>query len=46
MEAKFAAYPDSGKRDGIEFKKGGSISWNLDEVEKGKIWSRMRPENQ
>jgi hypothetical protein len=38
MEAKFGSYPFSGKRDGTEFKKGGSISWNLDEVEKGKIW--------
>ena len=38
MEAKFGSYPFSGKRDGIEFKKGGSVSWNLDEVEKGKLW--------
>ncbi len=38
MEAKFGTYPFSGTRDDKPIKGGGSISWNLDEVEKGRIW--------
>lgn len=38
MQARFGSYAFSGKRDGKEFKKGGSIEWNLDEAQKGKIY--------
>jgi len=39
MEAKFGSYPFSGKRDDKAFKQGSPVSWNLDEVEKGRIWA-------
>lgn len=38
MEVKFGSYPFAGKRDGQAFKKGGPISWTVDNVEKGSIW--------
>ncbi len=38
MEAKFGCYPTHGKRDGKPVKKDAPISWNLDEVEQGRIW--------
>lgn len=38
MEIKFGSYPFAGKRDGQAFKKGGLISWTVDNVEKGSIW--------
>lgn len=38
MEAKFGTYPFSGTREGRPIKEGTPISWNLDEVEKGRIW--------
>jgi hypothetical protein len=38
MEAKFGTYPFSGTREDKTVKGGVPISWNLDEVEKGRIW--------
>ncbi len=38
MEVKFGSYPFAGKREGKAVKKGGPISWNVDEVEKGRIY--------
>jgi hypothetical protein len=38
MEAKFGTYPFSGRREEKPIKGGVPISWNLDEVEKGRIW--------
>src|SRR5581483_11451362 len=38
MEVKFGTYPFAGKREGQAFKKGGFISWNADDIEKGSVW--------
>lgn len=38
MEVKFGSYPFAGKREGKPIKKSGPISWNVDEVEKGRIY--------
>jgi hypothetical protein len=38
MEVKFGSYPFAGKREGKAVKKGAPISWNVDEVEKGRIY--------
>jgi len=38
MEVKFGSYPFAGKREGKPVKAGSPISWNLDEVEKAKVW--------
>jgi hypothetical protein len=38
MEAKFGSYQFDGKRDNKTFKKGGPVSWTVDDVEKGRVW--------
>ncbi len=38
MEAKFGNYPFDGKRDGKPIKAGAPVSWNADEVEKGRLY--------
>ena len=38
MEVKFGSYPFAGKREGQAVKKDAPISWNVDEVEKGRIY--------
>lgn len=38
MEVKFGSYPFEGRRDGRSFRKGAPISWNIDEIQKARIW--------
>lgn len=37
MEVKFGSYPFAGRRDGQVFKKGAPISWNRDEIVRGRL---------